>query len=492
MTFRKPTSFKLLSKVLFSGLLVWLALAQPAAAFWVWSPDLGKWVNPKTSAKDTPEEQFAWAMELFNQQDWDRAIEEFEKLPEVFPTSKLAAEGVYHAGLSWEKKGDPAKAADAFQRLIDRYPYSDRIRDAIQREFEIADRFASGEKVKVIGMAVLPGKDKALELYKHIVKNAPYGTFGDQAQFKIGDVYKSMGEYLEAQKAYQGVVDEHPNSELVSKARFEIANCSMLASRKLAYNEQAADRALEEFKGFQQSFPEAEQQSAMAQEAIRAIRSEKARVNFEIAAFYEKQKRYPSAKVYFQEIVDQYPETPSAQQAKQRLEGIERAEQSPPPALGLGKVVGAVEHGLGSISAGAGKIFGGANKAIDHPEQGVARIAQGTGEGIGQAVEGTGQAAEKTGQALGNPLGGVGQAASGAGRSVSGAAGGVGSAVGGAGQSLGRAANALGGGLGKTAGAIGSGLGKTAGGVGSAIGGAGRSLSEGLFGWTRRKEDPSK
>ena len=71
-------------------------------AYWVWSPDIGKWINPKNSAKDTPEEQFNWAMQFYGQKNWDRAIEEFEKLPEAFPNSRMAAEGVYYAGLCWE------------------------------------------------------------------------------------------------------------------------------------------------------------------------------------------------------------------------------------------------------------------------------------------------------------------------------------------------------------------------------------------------------
>ena len=39
-----------------------------------------------------------------------------------------------------------------------------------EREFEIANEFASGGKVKMMGVAVLPGQEKAVELYTHIIK----------------------------------------------------------------------------------------------------------------------------------------------------------------------------------------------------------------------------------------------------------------------------------------------------------------------------------
>ncbi len=316
------------STLVLISFLAFLMMAEPASAYWVWSPDIGKWVNPKKSAKDTPEDQFAWALDFYNRKDWDRAIGEFEKLPEVFPTSKLAAEGVYYTGLCWEEKGDIAKAADNYQKLIDKYPYSDRIKETIHREFDIANKFAQGNKMKVLGMAVLSGQDKALELYKHIVKNAPYGTYGDQAQFQMGELYKNQGEYEEAQKAYQAVVDEYPNSELVAKARYQIANMSMLASKKSQYDEKHAEKAIEEFEGFKNNFPTSEQ-SLEAEESIKALRESKAKVNFDIAAFYDKQKKYESAKVYYQEVIKKYPETAVAAKAKTRVEEIIAGEGKP-------------------------------------------------------------------------------------------------------------------------------------------------------------------
>ncbi|MEI8345389.1 MAG: tetratricopeptide repeat protein, partial [Candidatus Omnitrophota bacterium] len=136
--------------------LVSLAVAPCASAYWIWSPDLGKWINPKGASKDTPEDQLASGMDFYNQKNYDKAIEEFDKLPAVFPTSRLAAEGVYYAGLCWEEKKDLAKAADSYQKLINQYPYSDRIKDAVKREFEIANAFAEGIKVKVLGVPALP------------------------------------------------------------------------------------------------------------------------------------------------------------------------------------------------------------------------------------------------------------------------------------------------------------------------------------------------
>lgn len=305
-----------------------LLTALPAEAYWVWSPELGKWTNPKKASKDTPEDQYNWAMEFYKKKDYDRAIDEFEKLPQAFPNSRLAAEGVYHAGLAWEAKNDLAKAADAYQRLVDRYPYSDRIKDAMNREFEIANQFASGEKMKVYGMPLLSGQEKALEIYRHIVKNAPYGSFGDQAQFQIGEVYKAQGEFELAQKAYQSVVDEYPSSPLVTKARYQIAQVSLEATKKSQYNEQYAERAIQEFEGFKKNFPD-DQQVIEADESIKILRSKKAQNYWETAHFYERQGKFKSARIYYEQIVTTYGDTKYAEDAKKKVDEMIKKDSEP-------------------------------------------------------------------------------------------------------------------------------------------------------------------
>ena len=332
----RPFAFRFLT---LAAMMTFALGITAAEASWIWSPEIGKWINPKKIAKDTPEEQYDWALQFFNQKDWDRSIEEFEKLTTAFPTSRLAAEGVYYSGQAYEQKDDTAKAADAYQKLVDRYPYSDRIKDAMRREFEIANELAAGGKVKMLGVAVLPGQEKALELYTHIVKNAPYGSFGDQAQFKIGELYKRQGEYELSRKAFQTLVDEYPSSELVAQARYEIARSSMLASNTQQYSDQHAKKALEEFQDFKKEFS-GKPQAVEADESIKQIRSEKAKRDFDIAAFYEKNGKLKSAKVYFEEVALNYPETPSAAEAKKRIDSLVLREAQPAagPKIALPKV----------------------------------------------------------------------------------------------------------------------------------------------------------
>lgn len=295
--------------------------AQPLYAFWMWNPTTGKWTNPKKGAKDTPEEQFKWAMEFYRTKDFKRSAEEFEKVPAVFPNSKLAAEAQYYMGICQEQLQDYGKAASAYQVLVDRYPYSERIEDAIEREFNIATLFLSGEKEKIIGLAILPATMRAREIFNHIIKSAPYGPYGDLAYYKLGESYKATGEYEEARKTFQALIDEYPNSRLADDARYQMAYTALRSSEQSKYSREITEKALSEFKDFKQSFPQSDRVSE-ANMVIDELKNKQARDTYEVGEFYEKRKKWKSASVYYQETVDRFPDTASAKEAQGKLEQL--------------------------------------------------------------------------------------------------------------------------------------------------------------------------
>ncbi len=102
----------------------------------------------------------------------------------------------------------------------------------------------------------------------------------------------------------------------------------MLASQKSQYDEQHAERAIEEFQGYKKAFP-VDAKALEAEESIRALRAKKAQTSYDIASFYEKQNKWDSAKVYYQEIATKYSDTPLAGIAKKKAEEMIQKENAP-------------------------------------------------------------------------------------------------------------------------------------------------------------------
>ncbi len=70
-----------------------LAAAPSVHAYWIWTPQTGAWINPKWAVKDTPQEQFDWAMKFYDSKDYKKAVDEFQKLVRYYPQAELSAEG---------------------------------------------------------------------------------------------------------------------------------------------------------------------------------------------------------------------------------------------------------------------------------------------------------------------------------------------------------------------------------------------------------------
>jgi outer membrane protein assembly factor BamD len=303
--------------MIFSGLF--LATAYP---YWVWTPKTGKWINPKAMVKPTPKEQFEFAKVFYEEKEYADAQREFKKLLKAYPKSFEASESQYYLGLIEEAKGNLYEAYLAFQKLIDKYPFSERIQEVIEREYKIAESFMAGEKRKLLNVA-LPVDNPAIEIFSKVIENSTYGPLAAKAQYKLGLVLKSLMRYYEAEEAFNKVITNYPDSEWVDAARFQLAACRAAVSRGSDYDQGATQEAKEKFEDFLKDHPDAVLTND-AEKNIYQLKEKEAEGSFNIARFYEKQRAYEAAKTYYDDVLVNYPESIWAAKSMERLQVMER------------------------------------------------------------------------------------------------------------------------------------------------------------------------
>jgi len=94
--------------IILAGIAALLLVQVPSrevTAYWVWTPETKKFINPKYAVKDSPKEQFNWAMSFFEAKDYQRASIEFKKLTRQYEYSSYASKSQYYMGLSYEMMG---------------------------------------------------------------------------------------------------------------------------------------------------------------------------------------------------------------------------------------------------------------------------------------------------------------------------------------------------------------------------------------------------
>jgi outer membrane protein assembly factor BamD len=309
------------SKVLVLALLITAFTCQPASAYWIWTPKTGKWINPKHAAKSTPKEQFDYAKSFYDAKKYQDAEREFKKLIKAYGKTREAAESQYFLGLIQEEQGRFYEAYQAYQKVIDKYPFFEKIQEVIGREYNIAELFMSGEKRKALGIQ-LPVENPAIEILSKVVENSTYGPLASKAQYKLGLVLKELGRNYEAEEAFNKVLTNYPDSEWSEPAKFQIASVRSLTSRGSDYDQGAAKEAKEKFEEFVKEYPDAVL-SKKAEESIGQLKEKEAESHYNIGRFYEKQQAFDSAKIYYEDVISNSPHSPWAVKALERLRVIE-------------------------------------------------------------------------------------------------------------------------------------------------------------------------
>lgn len=297
-------------------------LNSNAQAFWMWTPETNKWVNPKYDVKDTPLEQLEVSKVLFDRKLYPAAIKEFNKLVKHYPRSREAADAQYYIGMSQEALGNYPEAFKAYQVVIDKYPFSERAAEIVEKQFDMAVNLMEGKYSQTKWTQVVSGSDyQVIEIFRQVIKNAPYGKHAAEAQYKIGLYLKEKHLYEEARDEFEKTINDYPKSDWAKAAKYQIALTDSIRGKDIQRDQQTTSSAVSEFKEFIDEHPDTEL-SQKAKEHMAALREKEAENNFLIAEFYIKQKNYKAAKVYFNDIINDYNDTVWAKKALEMIQKL--------------------------------------------------------------------------------------------------------------------------------------------------------------------------
>lgn len=303
-------------------------LSGPSAppAFWVWTPETNKWVNPKYAVKETPEEQMQAGLDLYNAKEYKEAVREFQKLLKHYPRARQAPDARYHIGLCLEAQGQSYQAFKQYQEVIDKYPFSELAAEIVRRQYDIGLKLLEGGNSGGKFMAAFAGTEyNVVDVFRAVIKNAPYGDLAAPAQYKIGLFLQEKGLYQEARDEFEKVMNDYPDSEWAKAAKYQIAMADAQRSPGAQYDQKTTQAAIEEFNEFVKVYPDSEL-SSQAKAEIRRLREKEAENNFMAARFYEKQKNYKAAKIYYQIVADDFGNSSWAAKALNKIREMSAKE----------------------------------------------------------------------------------------------------------------------------------------------------------------------
>lgn len=275
--------------------------------------------------RDRAKDQLEVAQEALTQKDLALARKAASHLLKQWPLSDFAPDAQFLLGQCLEAQGQDEKAFNAYQRIFTEYPKSEKVREAMRRQYQIALRFLDGQRFKLWGVIpFFPSMEKTAGLFDQIVQSAPYSDVASQAQLRIGAAYEKQKNYPEAVAAYERAADRYHDRPIVAAdAIYRAAVTHTKQARKAEYDQGTAGQAIALFTDLITLYPE-DKRVGEAQRTIQTLKLEQARGNFRIAEFYAKRNQWQGALIYYNEVLLSHPNTQLAEVARERINLIKQ------------------------------------------------------------------------------------------------------------------------------------------------------------------------
>src|SRR6184192_241115 len=267
-----------------------------------------------------------------------RAIKAYKGLVKHHPKDALAAGALFRAAQLQEQVHNYTPAAEAFLQLVERYPSSPNFEPAIEAQFRIGEIYLNGKKLKVLGIPIASALDRAVTIFANVVRTAPYGRYTARAQFDIGMAREKQGANDAAVQAYQAVVDKFPNEPIAVDAQYQIGYIWFTAAQLGTNDAAAAGNAKTAFQDFLFHYPKSEK-APQARKNLDILEHKQTSNSYKVAKFYDKQKYYRAAVIYYNEVIRQQPGSQESNEAKKRIDQLRAkfGDAALQPALPVGQ-----------------------------------------------------------------------------------------------------------------------------------------------------------
>src|SRR5881296_2382186 len=287
-----------------------------------------------------------------------RAIKAYKSLVKHHPKDTLAPGALYRSAQLQEQLHEYTPAAESFSQLVEKYPGSPHFDEAIESQFRIGEIYLNGKKLKFLGIPVASALDRAVTVFANVVRTAPYGKYTARAQFDIGLAREKQGANDAAIQAYQAVVDKFPNEPIAVDAQYQIGYIWFTAAQLGTKDAAAAVNAKTAFEDFLFHYPKSEK-AAQARANLEILEHKQIANSYKVAKFYDKQKYYRAAVIYYNEVIRQQPGSQESNQAKKRIDQLRAkfGDAALQPALPMGQASKKKSdmHGARTAESGSAK-----------------------------------------------------------------------------------------------------------------------------------------
>jgi outer membrane protein assembly factor BamD len=264
-----------------------------------------------------------------------KAIKTYNKVIKKYSASVFAPEALFRTAKHYEQRRRYTKAFRNLQRIIAEHPSYPRFNDVLGAEYRIAEKLVGGARPLYFGL--IPGfrqREKGIEYLEQVVTNAPYSEYAPISLMNAAQAYTKAGDRDASIDALDRMINNYPESFLTPDAYLDLASSQASITQGPPYDQASTQLALTYFQDYLILYP-GSSEAAVANKGFNDARTMLAESKMTMGDFYYKYRsNYKAAKIFYNEAITAYPDSPVADRARGLLAIIEKIEAGEePPAL---------------------------------------------------------------------------------------------------------------------------------------------------------------
>lgn len=225
------------------------------------------------------------------------------------------------------------KATELIDDLYARHSGFAGFAEAVQLQFDIANRLADGERRKLGGwFPWFRDPEGAIALWQKTVRLAPNGPLADECLIRTARLGKERGLDAKTNEALESLVSDYPKSKFAPEALEMLANLRAKESLGPAWDQATTIEAADHWRTLADQFPN-DPRAKQAVEQIAVLRDRAARARLNLAKFYFFDRNNPEgAKLMANACRNIAPESAAAKEAEELLARIQK-DPNPPKTI---------------------------------------------------------------------------------------------------------------------------------------------------------------
>ncbi|HEY7117374.1 MAG TPA: outer membrane protein assembly factor BamD, partial [Tepidisphaeraceae bacterium] len=245
--------------------------------------------------------------------------------------SPLRDRALYLLGLANYQYGDRINSYYNFDELMDKYPDSKYFYPALDKQYQIADAFLNGYKRRFLMIPMLSAEDEAIEMLFRVQERSPGSPLAEKALKRTADYYYADAQYDLAVDAYQAFIERYKRSPEIPQARIKKAFAELAQFHGTKFDPTPVINARTSLEELAIDYPDLARQENVAA-VIDRIDAALARKVYQNAQFYLRTHEPRAAAYNLKYLIQNYPNSQEAQQAKADLARLpENVRSGPEP-----------------------------------------------------------------------------------------------------------------------------------------------------------------